>query len=276
MSVARISGPQLLDAPLRPAQQPVDVEAVGVGSHLRRDPGDQPRKRLGQRPIHPEDALEGREAHLHLLADWRAPVCLLGSQQHPAPGQFLSECPAAVGQIPKEPPGDAGLLKSGLRQKLAHQEHVCGVCGGQLVGEGHAVGSTQQVQLHPVEGERSPLYPFRSLKTRRRLPHLRGCKTSRSVESTVRVSGSPTNSGRTSRRKGSKKRLSFFTRRCKEEGCILTTPGNRCQKNLCASRRKDRSLSMPLSCWKSARVRTSESESLLSDSWLRRSGLSSV
>src|SRR5215208_1307504 len=251
MSVARISGPLLLDAPLRPAQQPVDVEAVGVGGHLRRDPGDQPRKRLGQRPIHPEDALEGREAHLHLLADWRAPVCLLGSQQHPAPGQFLSECPAAVGQIPKEPPGDADLLKSGLRQKLAHQEHVCGVCGGQLVGEGHAVGSTQQVQLHPVEGERSPLYPFRSLKTRRRLPHL-------------------------ARVQDLKKRLSFFTRRCKEEGCILTTPGNRCQKNLCASRRKDRSLSMPLSCWKSARVRTSESESLLSDSWLRRSGLSSV
>src|SRR5215208_1435286 len=242
MSVARISGPQLLDAPLRPAHQPVDVEAVGVGGYLRRNPGDQPRKRLGQRPIHPEDALESREAHLHLLADRRAPICLLGSQHHIANGQFLSECPAAIRQIPKEPPGDAVLPKSGLRQKLAHQEYVCGLCGGQLVGEGHAVGSTQQVQLHPVEGERSPLYPSRSLKTRRRLSDL------------ARVQH-------------------LKKRRVDDEGLRIA---DQLGKNLWASRRKDRSLSMPLSCWKSARVRTSESERLLSDSWLLPSGLSSV
>ena len=33
MSVARISCPEFLDAPLRPAQEPVDVEAIGVGRH---------------------------------------------------------------------------------------------------------------------------------------------------------------------------------------------------------------------------------------------------
>ncbi len=38
MSVARMSGPQLLDAPLRPPEEPIHVQAVGVGRHLRRDP----------------------------------------------------------------------------------------------------------------------------------------------------------------------------------------------------------------------------------------------
>src|ERR687898_2145199 len=69
MSVARMSGPKLLDAALRTTQQPVDVEPVGVGGDLRCDPGRQPSERLGQRALHPEDALEGSEAYLHLL--WR-------------------------------------------------------------------------------------------------------------------------------------------------------------------------------------------------------------
>src|SRR5215203_6321126 len=73
MSVARISGPQLLDAPLRSAQEPVDVEAVGVRADLGRDPGRQPDERLGQGAIHPEGPLERREADLHLLPAHRAP-----------------------------------------------------------------------------------------------------------------------------------------------------------------------------------------------------------
>ncbi|PLS84839.1 MAG: hypothetical protein CYG60_15800 [Actinobacteria bacterium] len=80
------------------------------------------------------------------------------------------------------------------------------------------------------------------------------------------VSGSPTNSGRTERLRDSTKRPSFLTRRCNEEGCIPTTPGKRWAKKRWMSRRKDLSLSMPRSCCKSARVRTSESESFLSDS----------
>src|SRR5215218_6495530 len=61
-----VSCPQLLDAPLRTTEQPVDVTAVGVGCHLRRYPGGQAHERLRERPVHTEDALEGREAYLHL------------------------------------------------------------------------------------------------------------------------------------------------------------------------------------------------------------------
>ena len=45
-----------------------------------------------------------------------------------------------------------------------------------------------------------------------------GCNTESKVESTSSVSGSPTISERISLRRGSKKRLSFLTLRCKEEG----------------------------------------------------------
>ncbi len=92
------------------------------------------------------------------------------------------------------------------------------------------------------------------------------------------VSGSPTNSssGKTCRRRGSKKRLSFLTRRCNEEGYILATPGKRWAKKRWTSRRKERSLSTPLSCCKSVNVRTSESESFLSESWLCHLGLMRV
>ena len=41
MSVARISGPELLDAPLRTIQMPANQQGEGVGADLRRDPGGQ-------------------------------------------------------------------------------------------------------------------------------------------------------------------------------------------------------------------------------------------
>ena len=97
-------------------------------------------------------------------------------------------------------------------------------------------------------------------------PTCLGCKTESKVESTIKVSGSPTNSESTTRRKGSKKRLSRLTLRWNEEGCSPTTPGNRCEKNLSASRRNERSLSMPRNCPKRASAMTSESESLFMDS----------
>src|SRR5215207_10161201 len=106
MSVARMSGPQLLDAALRTTEQAVDVETIGVGRHLRRDPGDQAHKRLGKRPVHTEDALEGREAHLHLLADRWTPIGLFSRQQDAALGQLSLKLSlklgAVVGQIPQE------------------------------------------------------------------------------------------------------------------------------------------------------------------------------
>src|SRR5215208_5469631 len=103
MSVARISGPKLLDAALRTTQQPVDVEPVGVGGDLRRDPGGQPSERLGQRALHPEDALEGREAYLHLLAHWWATVRLLGGHRNSDLGERLRRQCAQVGQVAQEP-----------------------------------------------------------------------------------------------------------------------------------------------------------------------------
>jgi len=45
-----------------------------------------------------------------------------------------------------------------------------------------------------------------------------------------------------------------------------TTPGNRCETNLSASRKNERSLSMPRNCSKRASAMTSESESLFMDS----------
>src|SRR5215208_5439355 len=118
MSVARMSGPKLLDTALRTTQQPVDVEPVGVGGDLRHDPGGQPSERLGQRALHPEDALEGSEAYLHLLADWWATVRLLGGQQHSGLGQLLCELCAAVCQISQEPTGDDALIETCSGQKL--------------------------------------------------------------------------------------------------------------------------------------------------------------
>src|SRR5215204_7012129 len=68
----------------------------------------------------------------------------------------------------------------------------------------------------------------------------RGFRTSSKVESTIMVSGSPTSSASIERLKGSRKRLSLRTRRCSEEGKSPSTPGKRWEKNLWASRKKDR------------------------------------
>ena len=113
MSVARTLGPQVLDAPLRPAQQPVDVATVSVGCYLRRDLGRQAGERLGQRAIHPEDALEDRKAHLHLLADRQAPVRFLGGQEDDAPRQFLPN------PLPTALPGAGARLPAASSRRRA-------------------------------------------------------------------------------------------------------------------------------------------------------------
>src|SRR5919107_5763996 len=84
MSVAKISGPQLLDVPLRPSEEPVHVQTVGVGCHLRRHPDRQPHERLRQCFAQPEDALEGGQAYLHLLPDRRGPPPPPRRQPHPS------------------------------------------------------------------------------------------------------------------------------------------------------------------------------------------------
>src|SRR5215213_8625827 len=123
MSVARFSCPQVPDAPLRTTEQPVDVAAVGISRHLRRNPGCQTRERLCKSLGHPEDALEGRQAHLHLLADRWTPIRLFGRKQYAVLlGQFRGEPTAAVRQIPKEPSREVALAETGRGHKFAHEQ----------------------------------------------------------------------------------------------------------------------------------------------------------
>src|SRR5215204_6315132 len=149
------SCPQLPHAALGSSQQPVDVEAIGVGRYLRRDPGGQPSERLGQGAVHPEGALERRKAYLHLLPRRWAPVCPLRCQHDAAAGENLLERLRAVGEVRKES-ARCGTLESGCIQELLHQEHVRCAGGGKLVGEGNAGGCAQEVQLHAVDRERAP------------------------------------------------------------------------------------------------------------------------
>src|SRR5919107_753925 len=231
MSVAKISGPQLLDVPLRPSEEPVHVQTVGVGCHLRRHPDRQPHERLRQCFAQPEDALEGGQAYLH----GRPGLPRASSRRSPPPNPLPQAVPAPGARPRRWPPS--------ARRKGARD------------------WSSRGCEASPRRG--------------RTIPHLtqcapskpadcftwRGCSTASSVESTTRVSGSPTNSGTTARLRSSRKRLSLRSLRWKEEGARPTTPGNRCEKNLSVSRKKERWLSTPRSCWKSASARTSESES---------------
>jgi hypothetical protein len=81
------------------------------------------------------------------------------------------------------------------------------------------------------------------------------------------VCGSPTNSGTTVRLKGSRNRLSLRTRRWNEQGWRPTIFGKRWPKKRATEdrsrKKKEREDSTPRSCWKMARVMTSESESFL-------------
>src|SRR5918997_5518236 len=146
MSVARISCPQLLYVPLRPVEQSVDVEAVGVGGYLRRYPGSEPYQRLRQRSAETESSLEGRKADLHLLPRSRTPLRPFGYQHDAAVGEDLFEHLGAVGEIPAEL-AHRFAPEPGLIEQFLHQEHVRGAGGGELIGEGHAVGGADEVQL---------------------------------------------------------------------------------------------------------------------------------
>src|SRR3712207_3359057 len=122
------------------------------------------------------------------------------------------------------------------------------------------------MQLHPIDTEASPPYPRTCGEARalRNLPGVQDRKQSRVDEQRLWI---PDYLGEDfAAHRLHSKRLIFLIRRCNEEGCNPTTPGNRCEKNLSASRKKERSLSTPRSCWKSAKVMTSESESRLRDS----------
>jgi hypothetical protein len=124
------------------------------------------------------------------------------------------------------------------------------------------------MQLHPVDTEASPPYPGRPRETRALRNLSRGCKT----ESTA-SSRRATFLGRRPSRRGPRGAEAPFKapelpHPPMERGRIESNyPGEQVrEKPLSASRKKERSLSTPRSCWKSARVMTSESASCLRDS----------
>jgi hypothetical protein len=67
---------------LRPTEKPVEHKGVGVGRHIRRDPGDQPCEADGQGLSEAKDSLEACECDLPLLPK-PSLLCPLGNQQEP-------------------------------------------------------------------------------------------------------------------------------------------------------------------------------------------------
>ncbi len=128
---------------------------------------------------------------------------------------------APVGQeVPEEPACEAILLPEarGSGEQFLGQPDLGDVGGGELVGEGHPVRGAQQVQLHAVDREGAPPHPRGSLEARRlpdlaRVQHL---QQRRIDDQGLRFADEF--SGRIALRRGSRKRLSFLTRRLNEEG----------------------------------------------------------
>jgi hypothetical protein len=265
MSVARISGPKLLDAPLRSAQQTVDVQAVGVSADLGRDPARQPHQGSRQRPIHPEGALERREAHLRLLPHGGTTLRPFGRQQDAALRECLLQRPGAVGEVPEEPARTVtppSLPSSKSSSTRSTSDVLAGVSS---LGEGNPVGRADEVQLYPVEGERTPPHPRATVEPGRLgdLPGMQDRQERRIHHQRLRVTDELGHHDPSQRLQESAQlpNAAVEGRRMQSPA----TPGKRWAKNLLASLRKDLSLSMPLSCWKRASARTSESESRLSE-----------
>src|SRR5215208_3628850 len=134
MSVAWYLGPQVLDRPLRSSEATVDLQGVGVGTDLRRDPGGQTHKEgVCQGFSYAQDPLQTRKRKLHLLPLLAAFLLgALGYQKHPGFEQFLLQFPAAVGQVPEEPARKA-LPEIRFFEQLSAQACLGDVGGGKLV-----------------------------------------------------------------------------------------------------------------------------------------------
>src|SRR5215217_7116734 len=158
------SSPQLLDATLRTIQVPVNQQSVGVGADLGRDPNCQSYQRGSQRLSQTENPLQAGESDLYVLPHSVPPLGWLGGQKDANLGQLFPQLFAAVGKISKHSTGHF-LSQFRLSQQLTAQGDIRYVCRCKLVGDGHPVSSTQQVQLHPVDRERTPPYPCRSRRS---------------------------------------------------------------------------------------------------------------
>src|SRR5215213_6899195 len=97
MSVVRFMPTQLLDTPLRAPQNPVDVETVGVGRYLRRNPGSQPDESGGQSLAQTKDPLKTRKSDLYVLSHSAPPLGSLSRQKDAYLGQGRPQLLAAVG-----------------------------------------------------------------------------------------------------------------------------------------------------------------------------------
>src|SRR5215204_4331208 len=150
------SSPQLLDATLRTIQVPVNQQSVGVGADLGRDPNCQSYQRGSQRLSQTENPLQAGESDLYVLPHSVPPLGWLGGQKDANLGQLFPQLFAAVGKISKHSTGHF-LSQFRLSQQLTAQGDIRYVCRCKLVGDGHPVSSTQQVQLHPVDREQPHL-----------------------------------------------------------------------------------------------------------------------
>src|SRR5829696_2483201 len=216
---------------------PVDQERVGVGRYLRRDPGGQPHQRGGQSLAQAEDPLQAGDGDLYVLPRPVAPFRALGSQEDADLCQGLPHILASVSQLSQELPRRF-VSQSRLGKQFLGQGDVCDVGGGELVGDGDAVGGAEEVQLNSIDAEASPTYPRGSIETRRLpdLARMENFEQGRVYEQGFRIAHQL---GEDLAAQGlHSKRLSFLTRRCNEEGCSPTTPGNRCEKNRWASRKE--------------------------------------
>jgi hypothetical protein len=145
MSVVRFM-PQLLDAPLRTSQHPVDREGVGVGRYLRRDPGGQPHEGGRQRLAEAEYPLQAGDGDLHSLPE-PTPLGWLRHQKDVHLGQGILQPLASVGQLPQEPPRYS-ILQGRLVDELLGQGDVGYVGRGEFVAERDPIGGADEVHLH--------------------------------------------------------------------------------------------------------------------------------
>src|SRR5215217_4593231 len=139
MSVASISGPQLLDLALRTTQHTVDEKTVGIGGDLGCDPGRKPYYGSRQCLPEPKDSLEARQGDLYLLPYSGTLLCRLAHQRDSHLDQLLSQPPAVVGEIPEQL-APHRVFKPRLAEELPDQGDIRDVGGCKLVGDGDAVG----------------------------------------------------------------------------------------------------------------------------------------
>src|SRR5829696_7807311 len=173
---------------------------------------------------------------------------------------------ASVGEVPQEPPREMVREVRLVDEFLRQAHYFCHVGGGELVRDGHPVGRTQEVQLHPVDAERTTPNPPRSRQTgglgdlagmqrgQQRGVDQEGFRIAYQLADDLPPEGL--------------QKAPELPHPAVQRGRVRspTTPGNRWEKNRWASRKKERSDSTPRSCCRRARVMTSESASRFMDS----------